>query len=142
MLSFLQADARGRINVHKLAARPHLSVGIGGFLDIAASAPRLLILGYFTAGGLEVAADGDAVRIVREGKMRKFVRQVDEVSFDPAFGRAREIVYITERSMLRFDGAWYVDEISPGIDVDCDILAHMEFDADTSRVRLQQAAFR
>ena len=29
MLSFLQVDAAGRINVHKLNARPALSVGIG-----------------------------------------------------------------------------------------------------------------
>jgi acyl CoA:acetate/3-ketoacid CoA transferase len=139
MLSFLQADAQGRINVHKIASRPHLSVGIGGFLDIAAAAPRLLILGYFTAGGLQVEANANGVRIVREGTMRKFVSRVDEVSFDPAYGRAKEVLFITERAVLRFDGAWHVEEAAPGIDVDSEILARMDFPADTRRIRFQEA---
>jgi propionate CoA-transferase len=157
MLSFLQADARGRINVHKLAARPHLSVGIGGFLDIAASAPRLVVLGYFTAGGLEVECGPAGLRIAREGKTRKFVRQVDEISFDPAYGRAREILFITERAVLRYDGdnaksagprrsaaiadgRWRLDEVARGIDLDSDVLAHIEFPVDTSRVQAMEAA--
>lgn len=127
MLSFLQVDARGRVNVHKLNARPHLSVGIGGFLDIAASAPRLIFVGYFTAGAV-VEVEGGELRIVREGKARKFVRDLDNVSFDPAYSQAREILFVTERAVLRFrDGRLAVVEVSPGVDLERDVLTQMEF---------------
>lgn len=129
MLSFLQVDARGRVNVHRLDARPNLSSGVGGFQDIAANARRLLFLGYFTAGGLDLDVSGPELRIRREGKMRKFVQCLDHVSFDPAYSRAREVLYITERATFRWaDGVLAVQEVTPGVDVKNDILAHMDFE--------------
>jgi acyl CoA:acetate/3-ketoacid CoA transferase len=128
MLSFLQVDDRGRVNVHRLDARPALSAGIGGFLDIAANAPRLLLVGYFTAGGLQVSVEDSKVRIDREGKMKKFVPRIDHVSFDPAYGRAREVLFITERAVFRLDhGRLALIELMPGIDLERDILAQMGF---------------
>jgi propionate CoA-transferase len=128
MLSFLQVDAHGRVNVHCLDARPNLSSGIGGFLDIAANARRLLFLGYFTAGGLDLDVDGPELRIRREGKMRKFVDRLDHVSFDPAYSRAREVLYITERATFRWaDGVLALQEVAPGVDVKSDVLRHMDF---------------
>lgn len=128
MLSFLQVDEAGRVNVHLLKARPHLSVGIGGFLDIAASAPRLVFVGYFTAGGLELELEGERLRIAREGKTIKFVKSLDAVSFDPQFSRAKEILFVTERATLALrDGALEVIEVAPGVDLERDVLARMEF---------------
>jgi propionate CoA-transferase len=128
MLSFLQVDPQGRVNVHRLDARPNLSAGIGGFLDIAANAPRLVFVGFFTAGGLQLDVSGENLRIVREGKMHKFVERLDHVSFDPAHCRAREVRYVTERATLQWmDGSLAVTEIAPGIDLERDILAHMDF---------------
>jgi acyl CoA:acetate/3-ketoacid CoA transferase len=129
ILSFLQVDPQGRVNVHCLDARPSLSSGIGGFLDIAANARRLLFLGYFTAGGLDLDVSGGALRIRREGKMRKFVERLDHISFDPACAQAREILYITERATFRWsDGVLALHELAPGIDLDRDVLAHMDFE--------------
>ena len=128
LLSFLQVDAAGRVNVHKLDARPALSSGIGGFLDIAANAPRLVLLGSFTAGGLHFSTDGEKLRIEHEGRMKKFVRQLDHISFDPAASRASEVLYITERCTLRWRaGGLELIEVAPGVDVQRDILAQMEF---------------
>ena len=128
MLSFLQVDARGRVNVHCLDARPNLSSGIGGFLDIAANARRLVFLGSFTAGGLDLDFSGGELRISREGKMRKFVERLDHVSFDPFHGRAKEVLYITERATFRWsEGLFALHDTAPGIDVNRDVLAHMEF---------------
>jgi acyl CoA:acetate/3-ketoacid CoA transferase len=128
LLSFLQVDERGRVNVHKLDARPALSAGIGGFLDIAANAPRLVLMGYFSAGGLKTRIDDERVTIESEGRMKKFVRRLDHVSYDPAFARNREVLYITERAVFRLeDGQVVLTEVAPGIDIERDILAQMEF---------------
>jgi acyl CoA:acetate/3-ketoacid CoA transferase len=129
LLSFLQVDSRGRVNVHCLDARPNLSSGVGGFMDIAANARRLIFVGYFAAGGLDLDVSGARLSIRREGKMRKFVRQLDHVSFDPAYSRAKEVLYITERATFRWsDGVLALHQVAPGVDVSRDVLAHMDFD--------------
>lgn len=128
MLSFLQVDGQGRVNVHRIDGRPFLSAGIGGFLDIAASARRLIFLGYFTASGLEVEVSNSEVRIVREGKSKKFVKRLDHVSFDPKYSQLEEALYITERAIFRWtEGKLTLIEVSPGLDVQRDILSQMEF---------------
>jgi acyl CoA:acetate/3-ketoacid CoA transferase len=128
MLSFLQVDPQGRVNVHCLDARPNLSSGVGGFIDIAANAKRLIFLGYFTAGGVDLDVTGAELRIRREGRMRKFVCKLDHVSFDPAYSRPREVLYITERATFRWsDGVLALRDVAPGVDVNRDVLAHMDF---------------
>ncbi len=129
MLSFLQVDPQGRVNVHSLDARPNLSSGVGGFIDIAANAKRLIFLGYFTAGGLDLDVSGPELRIRREGKMRKFVRRLDHVSFDPSYSRAREVLYITERATFRWsDGVLALHDVAPSVDVNRDVLGQMDFE--------------
>ncbi len=55
LLSFLQIDRQGSVNVSKLGVRPHVTAGAGGFVDITARAKRIVFSGYFTAGaGLDV----------------------------------------------------------------------------------------
>ncbi len=56
-LSFLQIDAAGNVNVSKLAGRPYLTAGVGGFIDITAAGRNLVFSGTFTTGGLEVALE-------------------------------------------------------------------------------------
>lgn len=128
MLSFLQVDDHGRVNVHRIDGRPFLSAGIGGFLDIATSARRLIFLGHFTAGGLEIDMSSAGLRIVKEGKQKKFVNRLDHVSFDPVHSRAEEVLYVTERAVFRWaDGRLTLIEVAPGVDVERDILHQMEF---------------
>ena len=128
MLSFLQVDGQGRVNVHRLDARPSLSAGIGGFTDIAASARRLVFLGTLTAGGLEVEIRECAVRIVREGRMKKFVSRLDHVSYDPTYGSAERVLYITERAVFRWQGGKVaLVELAPGVTAEEDVLPQMEF---------------
>jgi acyl CoA:acetate/3-ketoacid CoA transferase len=129
-LSFLQVDAEGCVNVSRLAARPHVTAGVGGFVDITARARRIVFSGTMTAGGLEVALDDGQVRIVREGKNRKFVREVEHVTFSGRVARQRgqEVVYITERCVIRLEPEGLtVTEIAPGIDLERDVLGQAEF---------------
>jgi acyl CoA:acetate/3-ketoacid CoA transferase len=85
--------------------------------------------GYFTAGaGIEIA-DG-SLRIAKEGKVRKLVDEVEQVSFSGrrAVAQGQEIVYVTERCVLKLEPEGVtVVEIAPGIDLQRDVLAHSEF---------------
>jgi propionate CoA-transferase len=123
-LSFLQIDAAGNVNVSKLAKRPYLTAGVGGFIDITAHGPRLVFSGTFTTGGLELSIE-DGLRIVTEGKVRKLVAEVEQVSFSGARAReqGQEVTIVTERCVLRrTDAGLEVVEIAPGIDLECDVL--------------------
>jgi propionate CoA-transferase len=123
-LSFLQIDAAGNVNVSKLAGRPWLTAGVGGFIDITAHGKRLVFSGTFTTGGLELAIE-DGVRIVAEGRLKKLVSEVEQVTFSGARARAQgqEVTVVTERCVLRrTDAGFEVVEIAPGVDLERDVL--------------------
>ena len=50
LLSFLEIDRHGSVNVWKLGLSPHVTAGAGGFVDITARAKKIVFSGYFTAG--------------------------------------------------------------------------------------------
>jgi propionate CoA-transferase len=124
-LSFLQVDRDGSVNVSSLAARPHVTAGAGGFIDITAAAKAIVFCGYFTAGGLDLRLENGRLHILKEGKNRKFVPEVEHVTFSGR--RAREmgqkVIYVTERCVLRLgDEGLEVFEVAPGIDLQRDVL--------------------
>ena len=124
LLSFLEVDADGSVNVSRLAATPHRTAGAGGFVDITARAGRIVFSGTFNAGARMHVQDGKLV-IDAEGHTAKFVPKVDQVSFSGrrAQAQAQQATYVTERCVieLRADGLT-VTEVAPGIDLDRDIL--------------------
>src|SRR5262249_4359672 len=119
----------GSVNVSKLGVRPHVTAGAGGFVDITTRAKRIVFSGYFTAGaGLEI--EGGALKITREGKVKKLVGEVEQVTFSGsrAIAQRQEILYVTERCVLRLDrDGVTVTEIAPGVDLQADVLAQAEF---------------
>jgi acyl CoA:acetate/3-ketoacid CoA transferase len=129
LLSFLQIDRFGSVNVSKLGARPHVTAGAGGFVDITARAKKIVFSGYFTAGaGLEI--DDGKLAIAREGRIRKLVAAVEQVSFSGprAVAQGQEIVYVTERCVMRLTAEGVtVTELAPGVDLKRDVLAQAEF---------------
>jgi acyl CoA:acetate/3-ketoacid CoA transferase len=130
MLSFLEVGADGSVNVSRLASRPHVTAGCGGFVDITAHARKLVFSGYFRAAGLELDVARGKVKIRKEGKIPKFVSQVDHVTFSGR--RAREqrqdVTYVTERCVIRgFDDGLTVTEVAPGVDLEREVLAQAGF---------------
>jgi propionate CoA-transferase len=129
LLSFLQIDREGSVNVSRLSARPHVTAGAGGFVDISARAKRLVFSGFFNAGA-KLGVEGGALIINKEGKVRKLVNEVEHVSFSGrrAVEHGQEAIYITERCVMRLtaDGL-AVTEIAPGVDLERDVLAQSEF---------------
>ncbi len=129
LLSFLQIDRFGSVNVSKLGLRPHVTAGAGGFVDITARAKKIVFSGYFTAGAALEIHDG-ALRITREGKIRKLVNAVEQITFSGlrAVEQGQEIIYVTERCVLRLEREGLcVIEIAPGVDLERDVLAQAEF---------------
>lgn len=128
LLSFLEVDSEGSVNVSRLAATPHRTAGAGGFVDITTRAKRIVFSGNFNAGAKMRIAEGKLV-IEREGKIAKFVAKVDQVSFSGsrAAQEGVEVTYITERCVIRLtDKGLVVTEIAPGIDLNRDILDQAE----------------
>ena len=125
LLSFLEIDAEGSVNVSRLAATPHRTAGAGGFVDITSRARKIVFSGNFNAGAKMSLREGRLV-IEKEGKIAKFVPKVDQISFSGRRARAQgqDITYVTERCVIRLEPQGLViTEIAPGVDLERDILA-------------------
>ena len=126
-LGLAQADAQGNVNVSRFGPR---LAGAGGFINISQNARRVVFVGTFTAGDVEIAVEDGRVRIVKEGKSVKFVKSVDQVTFSgaEAIRRDKPVLYVTERCVLRLtQKGLLLAEVAPGIDIERDILPYMEF---------------
>jgi propionate CoA-transferase len=124
-LGMAQVDREGNVNVSKYGDK--LS-GVGGFVNITQTARRVVFCGTFTAGGLEIEIDRGKVTIAREGRIRKFVKMVEQLSFSAkrALDREQDVLYVTERAVFRLhpQGLELI-EVAPGIDLEKQVVSLM-----------------
>lgn len=128
-LAFAQFDADGVVNVSKFG---NANPGAGGFIDIAENAKRLVFTGTFTTNGLVTSFEGSKLNIKQEGRVRKFCRSADSVTYRVAQGvieRGQTALVVTERAVFEYrpDGLTLV-EIAPGVDLERDVLGQMDFE--------------
>jgi propionate CoA-transferase len=130
-LGLAQADCEGNLNVSKFGSR---LAGTGGFINISQNAGQVVFVGTFTTTGLMLEVQGGRLKIVHEGRQRKFVERVEHRTYSGAhaLARARSALFITERCVFRLvqqgqGSKLELIEIAPGIDLEREILAQMNF---------------
>lgn len=116
VLGLAQADRHGNLNVSKFGSK---LAGAGGFINISQNARKVVFVGTFTAD---------------KGATRKFINEVEHRTYSGEYAarRGQEAWFITERCVMRLvlDGGMSgleLTEIAPGVDLERDILAHMDF---------------
>jgi propionate CoA-transferase len=79
------------------------------------------------------------LKIVKEGSVKKIVRDVEQITFSGKTAQkgSQQVFYITERCVftLSSEGVELI-EIAPGVDLEKDILAQMEFQPIIKNLRL------
>ena len=126
-LGLAQADHQGNLNVSKFGPR---LAGAGGFINISQNAKKVVFVGTFTAGRLQIAIEDGRLRVVTDGKLKKFVRDVEHRTFSGNYAvqRGQPVLYVTERCVFELTQAGLeLIEVAPGIDIEREILARMEF---------------
>jgi acyl CoA:acetate/3-ketoacid CoA transferase len=132
-LGFMQVGPSGNVNPSFL---PEKVTGPGGFPVIAHGSPRLYFAGAFTAGRRDITITNGRLAIIRDGPIMKFVNKPYKVGFNAELGlkMGKEVLYITERAVFRLTSEGLVlEEYAPGVDIERDILAKMEFKPVISR---------
>lgn len=127
-LGLAETDEKGNINVSKFKGRV---AGCGGFINITQNAKRVVFCGTFMAAGLKVAVTDGKLTILTEGKAKKFLKNVEQITFSGIYAQKvhQPVLYITERAVFELTAEGMVlTEIAPGVDLDQDILALMDFE--------------
>lgn len=127
-LGLAQCDRFGNINVSKFGSK---IPGPGGFINITQNARKVVFCGTFTVGGLQIETGTGSLQILQEGTHRKFVCDVEQITFSAEYAAqsGQVVLYITERAVFELrNNALELIEIAPGIDLQEDIIAQVDFE--------------
>ncbi|MEQ3354307.1 CoA-transferase [Aedoeadaptatus acetigenes] len=127
-LGFAEVNARGDINVSRFGKR---IAGAGGFIDISQSTQDIYFCGTMTAGGLKERVEDGKLIIEQEGKRKKFLKELDQITYSAEHGleMGQNVTFITDRCVMKpsKDGL-VITEVAPGVDIQKDIIDQMEFE--------------
>jgi propionate CoA-transferase len=130
-MAFAEIDGKGNVNVSRLHKTPHALSGAGGFIDILNRVKRIIFCGTLTAGGIKAEVTDGRIKMIKEGKIIKCVRQLQHRTFDAGFAmeKGQQVIYVTERAVFRLNPKGLVlTELAPGMEVKRDIATVVEFE--------------
>ena len=126
-LGMAECDQEGNVNTSSFGGKLN---GCGGFINISQNARSVVFAGTFTAGGLEVEIENGELKILKEGRSRKFLKLVEQNTFSGPYAKQRSqpVIYVTERCVFQLtkEGLELI-EVAPGVNIERDILPHMDF---------------
>ena len=127
VLGMAEVNQKGDNNVSRFGPR---IPGCGGFINISQSTPKVIFCGSFTADGTKYEIGNGELHVIQEGKARKFVNTVQQVTFSGEYSasRGQKVLYVTERAVFELTkhGLMLIEK-APGVDLQKDILDQMEF---------------
>ena len=127
-LGFAEVNSKGDINVSKFGDR---IAGCGGFIDISQSTENIYFCGTLTAGGLKERIEDGKLIIEQEGKRKKFLKSLDQITYSADYGleSGQNVTFITDRCVMKpSEKGLVITEVAPGVDIQKDIIDQMEFD--------------
>ncbi|TEB14719.1 Acetate CoA-transferase YdiF [Pelotomaculum sp. FP] len=122
-----ETDKDGNVNASKFGGKV---MGVGGFINITTNCKKAVFCGTFTAGGLQLEVKDGKLAIIKEGRQKKFLDQVGQISYSGKYAVSinKPTLFITERAVFELTKEGMVlTEIAPGVDLEKDILALMDF---------------
>ena len=138
-LGFAEVDAIGNVNSSMVDGRV---IGAGGFINISQAAHTVVFCGTLTAGGLCTELSDGKLNIQAEGRHRKFVPHVHQITFNAemALARGQRVIYVTERAVFQLtsEGPELI-EVAPGFDAEA-ITALMDFRPKIADVVIEMSA--
>lgn len=127
ILSFGEVDAVGNINVSRFSG---MLPGCGGFINIVHGVRDLMFCGTLTTGGLEESHGPGGLTITREGRIRRFVQNVEQITFNAQLGIAsgKRATIVTDRGIFAVTpGGLVLTQIVPGVDLQRDVIDQIPF---------------
>lgn len=135
-LGLAEVDEKGNVNVSKFGGRV---VGPGGFINITQNAKAVGFCGTFTAGKIKYEIKDGELHILEDAPGIKFKKAVEQITYSGDYGMetGQPAYYITERAVFkRVPRGLQLIEITPGVDLQKDILDKMEFTPIMDDIRL------
>ena len=126
-LGLAQADREGNVNVSRFGNK---LAGAGGFINISQNAKKVVFVGTFCAGRLQVDSGSGQLKAPDPAGLCKFVQDVEHRTFSGSYSglRGQPVLYVTERCVFALTAQGLeLTEVAPGVDIERDILARMQF---------------